>query len=330
MTNKLPHTKNNDRGSALIFALGMLVIFVTLGTIYVREMNLELEKANYSMAQTRARAAAEAGINAASAEMERAVQQGDVWEKVGRTQEYRLPIYKQTMTSNGLELLEDESRVAVSKVVVSDESGKININHAGTKILMRVLGVDEATARRIRGSLPRGNAELNRLNNRRWLGELEDLVERGFLTREQLAQVDRSLVTTFTVEDHDAPGRFLNINTAPVGVLEILFNLGQDEAEKVAVQRPFTDFQAIKAAVGKDPATFAFSLDRQDSDMLPEPFRLESRCFRLKSEAYHAKTLGDRKYQQVSAYAEAVVLYENDGTSQVLSWSARRSVDEDI
>ena len=66
------HTKHPRRGAALIMALTMLALFTVLGTLYVSNMSTELSRADRALREARARQTAQAGIEAAVGELERA------------------------------------------------------------------------------------------------------------------------------------------------------------------------------------------------------------------------------------------------------------------
>ena len=63
------HTRTGNRGFALMFALGIIVVFAGLGVAYVNYMGISFDKTKNHVHQRQAQSVAEAGIHAAIAEL---------------------------------------------------------------------------------------------------------------------------------------------------------------------------------------------------------------------------------------------------------------------
>ncbi len=314
-------------GAALIMALSLLGLFVALGTLYIRHMTLEIDHNNIQQRQLRARLVAESGFHAALADLTQALNEGQVHQRLGKTYTYEFPVYEEiTPLNSSYQGQIETNRLAVAEVTVLDESGKVNINHAPASVLQSLLNIDGETARAIVGGLPgRPGAD----ENGAWYLRLDDLVSRGYLSREDFNSIDTSLLTTFTVINHDQPVEYLNINAAPVEVLAAVFALSQEEAEAFAVKRPITGTNALYTAIEKDPATFNYRPDvNAESIGLPEALTLDSRCFRIVVEGRYAllePTGSEKEYQVSYGQVEAIVLFNrHDEDYVVLYWNTHR------
>ena len=318
---------NSNRGAALIMALSLLGLFVALGTLYIRHMTLEIDRNNIQQRQLRARMAAESGFHAALADLTQALREGQAHQRMGKTYTYEFPVYEEIVSlDTGYQGQIEGNRRAIAEVTVLDESGKVNINHAPASVLQSLLDIDGETARAIVSGLPgRPGAD----ENGAWYLRLDDLVTRGYLSREDFNSIDTSLLTTFTVINHEQPVEYLNINAAPVEVLAAVFALSLEEAEALAMKRPIGGANALYTAIDKDPSTFNYRPDVSVETVgLPDALTLVSRCFRIVVEGRYAllDPAGSEKEYQVSyGQIEAIVLFDkHDDDYVVLYWNTHR------
>ena len=292
-------------GVALIFAISLLMIFSVLGAGYVTFMTIELDEANYTVHETRSRVLAKAGANIAAGRLQDALASGTVEDVLGNMT-LDLPTYD---LMQGDEFTQRDDRTARVEIRIADESGKVNLNHAPASVLRHVLGVEGATARAISGHPRSGEGS--------WFVGVEDLRDLNLLTAEEFAAVDRSLVTTLTVVDHDSPAGYLNINSASAEVLAAVLGITRESAEQVRVQRPFTDLASLAEASGKDPATF--NLKPAADGALPVALATESRCFRIGVKSNYSRADGS---MTVSSHLDAVILFDGDGGYEFIHWQA--------
>lgn len=327
MAYKRLQRRARKRGAALIIAVTLLAIFVTLGMFYVRNMSLELEKTLFVINQARAREAATGGVYAAIGDLQRAAAENQIPQVIATTRTYPFPVYGAQRTTAGLELAPVENRRVEASVVIADESGKINLNHAPASVLQRVLNVDGVTARNITSSLPRADGEPvpTQAANSGWLLDAADLVSRGLLTPEQFAALDKDLITTWTVADHAAPQGFLNINAASPEVLAAILDVPLETAQQVAAVGPFDSLEALAQAAGKESATFNIKPDPGNPAAWPAPLTSDSRCFRIVSEAASVSVAGQAEYDKAASRVEAVVVLGDNGEYEILYWNAGRS-----
>ena len=309
------------RGSALVFAIGLLAVFFALGIAYVNSGTIVLSGADYDVRALRAREIAAAGIHAAIGDLRKGVLNGRVNDALGNAT-YTLPAYGAINEGDGATLSQLSNRKSEAQVTLSDESGKVNLNHAPASVLQAVLGVDGAAARAIRGSLPGpANAE------GQWLALPEDLVTRKLLSAEKFGQINRELVTTFTVGDHTHPEQHLNVNKAAAEVWAALFNVPLDTAQKAYVKRPFTSLEGLLEALGKLPppadptAAPAPPVEPPVPAALTSMLGFESRTFRLVSEGLYANTTAGRDHLRARARVEAVVSFDEQGNYTLVYWS---------
>lgn len=312
------------RGVALVLALAMLALFMVLGMVYVRHMNIENAKATYQFDALRASECAEAGVYAAIGELRRALDAKQLVQATSKPHSYVLPSYKAVREGKGLVLQAAANRKDAAEVTITDESGKVNLNHAPASVLQVVLGVDGDTARAIAARLPRSGANAENGAAPQWLASVDDLVAHGLLSAEQGAKVDPALVTTYTVTDHANPMGFLNVNAAPAEVLAAVLDVPLDTAKKAMEKRPFVSLAALGAAAEKDPATFNIKPDVGAPEALPAPLSFESRCFRIVSEAAVAAVNGKTEDPIARAKVDAVILFKPEGGYEIVHWNAQR------
>lgn len=326
----MSHSKkkhHRTRGSALMLAIGLLVIFSALGTAYLTRMVTENEANAVEIRQARARALAAAGIQVGIGALQQAREQdqNNLDGVLGETT-HSFPTYEGVRDNEGLQLEVFSGRRAETRVTISDESGKVNLNHAPASVLQLVLGVDGETARGITGSLPRPDESPEQAaeNGRRWLLGVEDLLDRGLVTEEQYAAIDRDLVTVYTVADHGNPVHFLNVNAAPVPVLAALFDLSLEATEEAVEKRPYKSLKEMADASGKPAFTFNVKPDFTQPAKLPGPLSFSSNCFRIRSESVYET--GGRSAPGARGYVEAVVVFNADGGLSVVYWNSQAPV----
>ncbi len=315
------HTKHPRRGAALIMALTMLALFTVLGTLYVSNMSTELSRADLALREARARQTAQAGIEAAVGELERALQSGQILPVLDRPITIELPTYKGTFDGKGIAIEPMANRVASVEFTITDESAKANPNFLPASALQRILGVEGDTARKIASSLPREGADTGA-----WIHELDDLLQRGLLTPEQFTALDTTILTTSTVPDPAFPQESLNVNTVRPLVLAAILDVPLEQAAAIAEKRPFNGLDAISAAAGKDPSTFNVKPDPANPLGMPAPLALKSRCFRILSRATLASVEGGQEWDRATGEIEAVVLFDDEGRHQFVRWIARRGI----
>ena len=299
----------DNRGTALIIAVGLLFIFAMLGTAYVAFGYVEIEETNFTLSRARASAIAEAGVNAAIGKLHAALVAGKAVEFGGV--EYDFPVYRGNKDPETPALEPLDNRTARAAVNVSDESGKVNLNHAPASVLQRLLNIDGTTARAITASLPQAAAAQA---GGGWFTALDDLVDRKLLSEAQFAALDKNLLTVYTVLNHQSPGAYLSINTAPKEVLASVLDLSLEQADHVKAKGPFNSLAALAEAAGKGMETFNI---QPDSAGAAGPFLMQPNCFRITSKAsYDAMSQG----HSVSAFVEAVVLFDSAGNHQIVHW----------
>ena len=329
--NKAGTDSRGERGAALLLALALLGLMTIMGTYYVRFMSLEVRTTQYDEAQTRARLAAESGIEAALAALTRAHDEGQTHFSTAQPHTYTLPVYRYVAGGSGRGFDVDENREAQAVVTVQDENSKINLNTAPAPVIAEVLGVEPETAEAIVASQPRQtgvhtaslrptNAEGEELQ---WLYTLDDLKARGLVTPEQFAAIDRSLVTTFSALPFTDTAEQVNINTSPPAVLAAAIGVPLEQGEKIAERRPFQSLPAFLGASGKLRAEdFALGAtgDKRSA------FTTQSRVFRLVSEGHYIHHgLGNTALQEARAYVEAIVRFNDDGAAATLYWNTSRT-----
>jgi len=306
----------------LLFALGMLAIFAALGTAYVTYMVMEQERSDEYVFEVRARQLAERAIWATVGDIQTALANGEA-PALGQREEELLEVYRAVSNNVPEEWQRRDGRVVVS---VEDESAKLNINHAPTRVLQAMLAIDGQKARTIRSRLPRpGEAPAK---NQAWFTSVDGLVARGFLTREALSQLEPrrgALLTAHSVADNRNPSEFININTAPKEVLAALFNA--EAAERIVTaraQQPLKSFAEVLEASEADPAMFNLTVPADGS--APPEIAFQSRSFRIISKA-EARKAGEAR---AACRVEAVVVLFDTGSSEITCWKeTQAALDEE-
>lgn len=308
--------RKSERGAALVMALGLLVIFSMLGTAYVRYATLEAYAAQFQVNTARADALAQGGIQAAIGEIQASLSQG----KSPTTVEVvvNLPVYRfeegaklKTSRTGGTEA--DARFTGQASFTITDESARINLNHAPVRVLEAILGVDASTARDIRSSLPRPEAPGNR-----WFAHPSDLAARDLLEESTYAALNQELITVYTVADSAKPEGFINLNTASAEVLGAVLNIGPEVAQEVVNGQPFDSLQKLLEKTGNTPIAFNIPPEPAAGETLPPALAFESRCYRIQSSG----TLRDMtRGTMASSTVEAVVLFPKGQAPLVRYWS---------
>ncbi len=335
MNRKLDITRSNA-GAVLLAAMGILVLFSMLGIAYVDYMLLEVKDTRVDLEQVHVQSVAKAGVQAAIHEMQQAFESGqNPLELASQPMDVTLSVYG--VDTTGQAPLAELGQLT-ARVTISDESGKLNLNHAPPRALESILGVDGNTARIIRSNLPVSEVpakpQVSFFGKRiapavdttpkknTWLASINDLSARKLVPDSVLAALDKKLVTVYSVTDHNSPTAFLNINAAPEKVLAAVLDIKPEAAELVAKKRPFASLADMCAAAGKDASTFNFPPSPEAPNALPPELSFESRCFRFVSEAVI-------NGEKTNSSVEAVVVFGASGP-QITYWNESVVSDETV
>ncbi|HNR31169.1 MAG TPA: type II secretion system protein GspK [Candidatus Hydrogenedentes bacterium] len=296
------------RGAALILALALLAVMAVMGTYYVRYMNLEQEAADLALGETRARLAAEAGVQATIGRLSAALRANALKVAITAPDRIEFPTYQLLRGERGLDLAPHQRRRAAADVAVFDENARLNLNCAPAPVIEAALGIAPDVARRIVSAAAAGQ-----------FLEPEDLVARGLLSQEEFERLDRSLVTTYSAPDPKQAHSYLNVNTALPKVLAAALGVTEEAARAAQDQGPYQSLDAFSQIAGKDVTGAA-------SDATPLParaFDCESRCFRVVSTGTFARVDDrGREYGRAVARLDAVVLFEGPNQYDIIHWSS--------
>jgi type II secretory pathway component PulK len=315
----------DEGGFALLAALGLLIVFVMLGTAWLGYMFNEGEATEHELDNLRATYFARGAAQAAIGEIETALASGTINDLLesGELAPLDFPVY--TGVNDDKTGLEADPKIhGTGTVTISDECARVNLNHAPTKVLMKLLGVRGDAARRIRANLPRsddGEAVALTTSGRAWLTSVDDLTSRGLVDAEVFNAAVPEHLTVYSVSDPSNPAAYLNVNTAPKPVLEAVLDLTPEQAENVLNARPFSSVDALAAAAGKSPDTFNVRPAADAPGSLPKELCFESRCFRINCTGAFEKTLGDQKDTVAEARIVAVVLFEPGKEPEIRLWN---------
>ena len=303
-------------GVALLTALGLLFIFSMLGVAYVGYSTNTLDRSQYDARLVRSRHVARGGIEAAIGKIQSVLPSGNVADVLSAPFEYESPLYQFDREAPEKFSPATERRW-VTKVTVTDESGKVNLNCAPPRVLQAILGVDGDTARKIRSSLPLPEGAAAAAGQS-WLTSMDDLVTRGLMSPAAYDAVPKHLVTVYTVADPARPVEFLNVNAAPPRVLAAILDVTFEAAQQAAQKRPFSSLADLSAAAGKDPMTFNIKPASDAPGALPRELSLRSRCFRIESQAELMVRMADGSEEStLGSRAEAVVVFGEGGAVQI-------------
>lgn len=314
-------TSRNDEGAALITVLGLLVVFMMLGTAWVGYMMIEHQETDWKVEGLHANYAAQGGINAGIAAVQSAIAEG-ASPNLSEPFDLEIPVYRENTGAEDVPEASDR-RVCRVRVQLQDESARVNINHAPPNVLREILQVDGEKARQIRSSLPRTDgADDEGGEGRRWFSSVDELVTRGFLTPEALSDDLAGMLTVYTVLDPANAGGYMNVNTAPAPVLQALLNITPETAAQVANARPFSDVTELSAAAGKDPAAFNVRPAPEALNTLPPELSFSSRCYRIISTAELVDTqAAESSAPMATATIEAVACVDDQGNTQIMYWN---------
>lgn len=306
--------RKKNAGVALLTALGALVIFTLLGSAYAGYMALEKQRVDYDLSGIRARAAAEAGVEAAIGAAGRALAAGQ--SVPSALEPLRVPLYRPT-DDGGVAV--DDGRWADAKVSIADESGRINLNYAPTRVLSAILSIDPNQAREIRTHLPRLESDdpsAITANNARWLASVDELETRQLVGPGALEGVNRDYLTVYT-GGTDGNAGWLNVNSAPAPVLAAVLGISLEAAEQVRQAGPYTAPGQLAAAAGKEVSTFNVRPPANDPAGLPRELAFASRCYRIVSHA----VLTENDLEKAGSRIEAVVYFDADGRPEIRYWN---------
>ncbi len=285
----------------------MLALFVMLGTAYVKYMMLEVDDTRILVDAARAQLLADGGIYAVIGEIEAALDEG------------RVPEQSYTINASAYRY-EGGERVAYAQeihVTLSDESARVDLNHAPPEVLI-ALGMKQEAVVKLARAIPTSSGL--RSESRRWLTSVDDLMTRGIVNRKQFGEIQRDQLTVYTVEDHNRPSAFLNLNTADAGALGAILGIdNSDEIHGLMAKRPFASWQDAVTKSGREPSTFNVKTQRYGSRDMPREVALSSRCYRLKSEV--RVSFAGMARRGSAAAVEAVVLFKDDGSYSIRYWN---------
>lgn len=311
--------RNND-GVALLTALALLFLFSMLGAAFVQSISIDLERTKAELADVRAASFARGGVQAAIGEIAAALAAGEAPGLLGTPIEIPYPVYRAEKTG-GAGIGPDSMRRGRATFTVTDESGKVNLNHATPRVLQAVLGIDGNTARAIRANLPLPNAT-GAPANRSWFTNIDELVTRGLVPLPVFQKIDKELVTVASVADHAAAEGFLNVNAAPPQVLAAVLDISLPSAQALASRRPFRGLQELCEAAGKDPAMFDAPVGSDPAEGLGRDLAFQSHCFRIVSEGLMAELgPGEAEVRPARRRIEAVVVFDRLAGPQITYWS---------
>ena len=312
-----------DSGAALIMAVGMLAIFVILGTAWFTFASLETLNTRWEGQQLRARHAAAGGVYAAAGELERAIAAGTVDGLVGQERTYQIPLSRPTKDDPNV--LEDDSLYTTQATVTFvDECARINLNHASTNVLRVLLGIDGDTARRIRSSLPNTDEPGGANESPRWFLSVDELLTRNYVDSSAFQALDRDLLTVYSVYDHDSPSDFINLNSASSKVLQAVLDIDEATAQKVIDARPLKNLDELTQVVNKSPDLFNYK--PETAGQLPKALTFQSRCYRVISEGALVREADEASGQAAARSvarkrAEAIVFINGEKEIEVRYWN---------
>ncbi len=295
----------SNKGVALIIAISLLGVFALLGMYYVRDSETELRRTTLLLDEIRVREYAKTGIDSALVELEKAWRTDTIQELLDKCPiEFTHPYYKQVYKGDGTFVLEPSDTVSVkTKVWITDESGKININCSSASILQKILNINGELARKIVSNLP--NSGMPSSSNK-WFYLAEELYD-GFVPGNFNDQILNS-VSTWNAGNPNNPVPYLNINKASNEVLMALFNINSDEAQKIINARPIKTMGDLVAILEKSPTGFNVRVDDTSSSW-QFPFTDRSNSFKIVVVAELNKEVLGKKYNHVFASKEVGVVF---------------------
>ena len=256
-----PHNRvSEERGAALLVAIGLLVLFAMMGTAYVTYMGLEAERAREDGRSTAARQFAQAGFHAAVGELAAELDTNGSLPAADRFA-FEFPVYE---GGPGEAFQASETVRARVSVGYADEASRVNLNAAPPGILEYMLGVSTETAEAIAAALPPEGGP-------RWLASVDDLAVRGLLDPGDLPERD---VTVYSAAEQAPDSVLMNVNTVSRRGLEAAFNLTPEEASAIEDGRPYESVEQLEEVLGR-------SLSETPAADITDRLVFESRLARL-------------------------------------------------
>ncbi|MFP4191619.1 MAG: hypothetical protein ACLFU6_06050 [Candidatus Hydrogenedentota bacterium] len=259
-----PNRVSEERGAALLLAIGLLALFAMMGTAYVTYMGLEAERAREDGRSTAARQFAQAGFHAAVGELAAELDANGSLGAAGSSFAFEFPVYE---GGRGEAFQTSETVRARVSVDYADEMSRVNLNAAPPVILEYLLGVDTETAEAIAAALPPEGGP-------RWLASVDDIAVRGLIDAEALEGLPRDDITVHSAADQAPDGVLMNVNTVSRRGLEAAFNLIPEEASAVEEGRPYETVEQLEEALGR-------SLSETPAAGIADRLVFESRLARL-------------------------------------------------
>ncbi|GMU91281.1 MAG: hypothetical protein AMXMBFR4_03390 [Candidatus Hydrogenedentota bacterium] len=318
------HLYREQRGAAILVALGVLIVLSLLGTSWVVYMSLESTDTRQDLYVARAAAAAQGGARAAIAQMQQALRDRRAAELTASPLVIDIPVYRADAKTaiDAAPVLDDRYHAGVS-AVITDECAKVNVNFAPPNVLISLLGIDGDKARSIRANLPRldGSGAPGGGDPKNWLTSVDELIARNLLTADVLTTERAAQLTVYTVPDPSNPEGFININSASEDVLRAVLDVTPDAAARVAAARPLSSAAELAAVAGKVASTFNYPPPPDDPGALPREFSFSSRCYRIVCSAGLDRIDLDNPQRRASAGVETVVYFPEDGKPRILYWN---------
>jgi DNA uptake protein ComE-like DNA-binding protein len=289
-------------------------------------MTTEAEGAGFELRQLRLRHMAQGGVQVAVSVVSKALGAGQV--PPGKLEPFTLPVYRLARGGQAAplpgELIASEDLQGTVQVTIMDECALVNLNHAPTRVIEAILGVDGSTARKIRSSLPRAAEGEEVLvsapaGQRRYLVSVDELLTRGLIDEAAFRKINKELVTVCSVRDSNNPVGYINLNSASPEVLSAVLGITAEAAKALASKRPLTSWAEVGPATGVDPATFTLRSPPEAPDAPPSPIGFQSRCYRVRSEAVLTRQGDEAK--AVRSRVEAVIWFGEGQRPEILSWS---------
>ena len=311
----------DNRGSALVLALGVLGLVVAFGFVMYNATSLDQVGFTNEFNKDRAYIDAKSGVEHAIAELQAAIASGQVESKLNANFDVMLNLYRlagRTPEAASQAPVVDDRYTSKAIIHITDESARMNVNLAPPAVLMSILKIDGEKARQIRERLPRLDGPVAENENRRWLSSVDELASLPVLPADTLTAERRADLTTFSAMDMKSPAGFVNLNTASKPVLEAALAVTPEVADKVMLARPLTSLDALVAAAGKGPDTFNFKPAADNPGGLPKELAFSSRCFRIRSTA---KLIRNSSQKEVEAIVEAVVQFPENEAPRIVYWN---------
>lgn len=291
---------------ALIAAIAFLMIFMLLGTAYVRYMTIEFDDARNYVYDLRARHLANGGVQAGIGEIQAALASESI---PSPHYDVELAAFRQEKQGSG----DYPQTIAVH---IQDEAARVNLNYAPAPLL-EALGLDANTIQALNDYRTSPGNPL--------LPSVDALRTNNLIDAQKFQALDKRLFTVYTAEDTRQPHSYINLNAAPPPVLAAVFGIDLEEARTLAGKRPFKSWADVLQKVGRDPTTFNVPVPRYAPRDMPRELALSSNCYRLAGLVDFSMPGGGGR--AVRAATEAVVLFHDDGTYTIRYWNERRGAE---